>query len=601
MMKHASIAILIVLTTLAFVMLVGAQEIDPATLIDVQVSVNPDLQFVRVYAEPDEDSPVNEALFPSVIVRLTGEAEVVGEIRWWQVTPPSGIEGWVAEVTDDLPTLILEDGAPLGSGGQPNAASVPTRATAVASIPMDATQVVAVDLLLIYTNPDTEADILEAVSRGIELSVLDADTESEWVQIESPSGVVGWVEMTVDGLPTLINAAAANGELAVGGVGIIRSTGLVLLYSEPDDESQVVEALSGGVSLQIIGGPEIISDVNWWQVRSPSAIDGWLAEIVEGEVVFFSPSAIAALIPTATPTQLPTQVALATATPIPTPLICPGAPSPRFVVGAIGFVMPGPSNRVRQSPDLSSPQVGELDAGVRFTVIGGPICANNYRWWQVEYAGGTGWTADGTGNTPWLDVISLPPTATAASSLTSPSIPGTVGVGAEVQVQSLEPAFPLRASPSLSGAVIVNVPRSARATVIAGPELVSETNERGATTGFFWWQIRTSEGREGWMPEATFGEPVLVMYRANGPVAPVMCTLSTIRDVSIRSGPGTQYEQIASRAGEGQLLAAEGQFGDITVPEAHWWRLAEGFWVRNDQVREQPREACALLPVVPVS
>lgn len=483
-MKRAALVLLILFTVPAFLMLVVAQDIDPSDYADVEASINPALQFVRVNADPGDDAPVNEALFPGVIIILTGDAEVVGEMRWWQILPPSGIEGWVAEVTDGQPTLVLADGTSLGS----DATAVPPQPTAAANLPMSETQIVAVDLLLIYAQPDAESDILEAVSQDVELRILDAAAEPGWAQVESPSELVGWVETTVDGLPTLMSGAAASGELAVGGAGVIVSAGLALLYDEADDERQVIEALSDGVTLQIIGGPEVVSAVDWWQVRSPSGIEGWLPESVDGEVVLLSPAALAAMTPTPQPTPLPT------ATPIPV-----------------------------------------------FT---------------------------------------------------------SIAVGAEVQVQSLEPAFPLRASPSIRGAVIVNLPRSERATVIAGPESVSETTDRGVAADFTWWQIRTTDGREGWLPEDAYGEPVLILYNANTPLVPVTCTLSTIRDINIRSGPGTQYEQIASRAGEGQLLAAEGQFGDINVPEAHWWRLAEGFWVRNDQVREQPREACALLPGV---
>jgi len=117
---------------------------------------------------------------------------------------------------------------------------------------------------------------------------------------------------------------------------------------------------------------------------------------------------------------------------------------------------------------------------------------------------------------------------------------------------------------------------------------------------FTWWQIRTAGETEAWIQQTYYGEPILVLYNAANPIPPVTCTLSTFRDVNIRRGPGTGFEQVASREGEGQLLAADGQYGDISTPEAHWWRLYSGLWITDDQVSEQTRESCAALPVASI-
>lgn len=171
-----------------------------------------------------------------------------------------------------------------------------------------------------------------------------------------------------------------------------------------------------------------------------------------------------------------------------------------------------------------------------------------------------------------------------------------LSVGLNVQIASLDPDFPIRTSASMRATVIRNIPRSEQATIIAGPEVVFQMSDRNIPQNFIWWQIQTETGTEGWMQGTYYGEPILVPFSEANPIMPITCTLSTFGDINIRSGPGTEYQQIASRAGANQILAANGQSGNISRPEAHWWQLINGFWVRNDQVRETGD--CASLPTV---
>jgi hypothetical protein len=72
---------------------------------------------------------------------------------------------------------------------------------------------------------------------------------------------------------------------------------------------------------------------------------------------------------------------------------------PRMVVGQLGIVedsTPLP-NRLRSQPSLSGLQLDTIPVGEIFSVVGGPECADGYWWWQVDYAGTRGWTAEGVG------------------------------------------------------------------------------------------------------------------------------------------------------------------------------------------------------------
>lgn len=81
---------------------------------------------------------------------------------------------------------------------------------------------------------------------------------------------------------------------------------------------------------------------------------------------------------------------------------CQGAPPPRLTVGGQGRVTPGLPNKMRSTPATSGEQVGSIPGEGVFSVISGPQCADGYLWWQVNYQGVIGWTANGSGAEYWI-------------------------------------------------------------------------------------------------------------------------------------------------------------------------------------------------------
>lgn len=77
------------------------------------------------------------------------------------------------------------------------------------------------------------------------------------------------------------------------------------------------------------------------------------------------------------------------------PTGCEGTLPPRLQVGQAGRVTPGLPNKLRAAPGTSADQVGSIPAEAAFTVLDGPRCAEEMYWWQVQYGGATGWTAEG--------------------------------------------------------------------------------------------------------------------------------------------------------------------------------------------------------------
>jgi hypothetical protein len=116
------------------------------------------------------------------------------------------------------------------------------------------------------------------------------------------------------------------------------------------------------------------------------------------------------------PTLAPSSTLASSSTPIPSPTFvlpanptwmpCPGTYASRLKVGIQAIVSYDPplANRVRTQPNGVSPVVGFIQPGEKIVIIGGPICSNEWIWWQIRslQSGMTGWTAEGDKQSYWL-------------------------------------------------------------------------------------------------------------------------------------------------------------------------------------------------------
>jgi hypothetical protein len=84
---------------------------------------------------------------------------------------------------------------------------------------------------------------------------------------------------------------------------------------------------------------------------------------------------------------------------------CPGALPPRLGIGKQARVIPNTSsNNLRDTPATGA-VLQQIPAGGVFTVLAGPTCADSINWWQVNYNGTIGWTAEGDANGYWLEPV----------------------------------------------------------------------------------------------------------------------------------------------------------------------------------------------------
>lgn len=154
----------------------------------------------------------------------------------------------------------------------------------------------------------------------------------------------------------------------------------ITLYSRVGDLSSKRDELTNGTVVSILEQKPMLTEgrvFGWYRLRSQTGKQGWaygqIFEVVE--------------------IQLPT--------PTPAPQLCRGSLPPRLTVGKIAQVTPGDANRLRSSP--TGGVIGTIPGGTLVMVIGGPKCgANNFTFWQVEFDGKRGWTAESNTSEYWL-------------------------------------------------------------------------------------------------------------------------------------------------------------------------------------------------------
>ncbi|MBE0689259.1 MAG: hypothetical protein IH587_03950, partial [Anaerolineae bacterium] len=139
---------------------------------------------------------------------------------------------------------------------------------------------------------------------------------------------------------------------------------------------ELTDEVGSGV---IVGGPACADAIVWWQVEDESGRSGWVPETYNDAYLMNITSGAAST------------------------FVCPSAPLPRLQVGKDGVVVAGlGANNLRSAPAGDAAQTGSLPADAIFSVVSGPLCRGRHVWWQVEYQGVSGWTAEGEGDVYWL-------------------------------------------------------------------------------------------------------------------------------------------------------------------------------------------------------
>lgn len=88
---------------------------------------------------------------------------------------------------------------------------------------------------------------------------------------------------------------------------------------------------------------------------------------------------------------------------------CPAtAPTRVYVQGQARVIAGLGANNLRAEAGTTAEIIGTIPSEAQFTVIDGPVCVEGMVWWEVEYGDLTGWTAEGEGETYWLEPVYVP-------------------------------------------------------------------------------------------------------------------------------------------------------------------------------------------------
>ncbi len=270
---------------------------------------------------------------------------------------------------------------------------------------------------------------------------------------------------------------------------------------------------------------------------------------------------------------------------------CPEIAPLEMVIGEQGRVLPGGANRVRSAPTTSGTQVVLMEGGSVFEVVGGPECADGYRWWQVSYNGQQGWTVEGDDTDYFLEPIVVDtststPTPQPNAGGTDCALEPRLVVGQQGRLTTTTPSR-VRDSASTSGAQVGQIQPLNTFSVLEGPVCAEGIN---------WWRVSVGN-LEGWTAEGLDGEyftepitpePTTVSATTATPTPEVVsneCTMeprlvvgqegrlttttpSRVRDIAGASG--TQVGQIQP------LDTFSVLEGPVCAEGINWWRISVG-------------------------
>ncbi len=177
-------------------------------------------------------------------------------------------------------------------------------------------------------------------------SVVVTPTPNTCYPTQTPHMVVGYTGVVSPGLPNRLRA-------------------------QPSLNGQFLANIAAGDTFTVTAGPVCGDGLTWWQVNYRGTV-GWTVEGQYGRTYIDMVN-------------------------------CPGFMYSHISAGRPARVTPGLPNRLRAYASTASQTLTYIPGGASFDVIGGPVCAQNAAWWQVNFQGVIGWTMEGQYSQYWLE------------------------------------------------------------------------------------------------------------------------------------------------------------------------------------------------------
>ncbi len=215
--------------------------------------------------------------------------------------------------------------------------------------------VVDTDVLNLRNSPGLAGGVIARLPFGTQGTVVGDQRVADgygWTQLETDQGT-GWAASSFLA-PASSSAPPSTpaGGFSVGDK-VVVNTDALNLRSGPGFGQTVIATMPTGTPLDVTVAPQQVDGSVWYGVNSERYGGGWVA----GE--FLAPA---------------------------------GGSGGGLQVGDTVQVIDGSLN-FRSGPGTSASIVNVVPEGTRFTVIGGPVVANGYSWYQVENGSyGAGWS-----------------------------------------------------------------------------------------------------------------------------------------------------------------------------------------------------------------
>lgn len=200
-----------------------------------------------------------------------------------------------------------------------------------------------------------------------------------WAQIAPPEG-----GNTTPESPVLIvnTPTPAPAILQPGGTAIVNTTNndALNLRTAAGVEFQIRARLARGTEIDLLEGPVEADGFNWWKVREPGGVEGWVVDFVDGVV-----------------TLLPRAVFNGEVDAGDEFAANPTMPSLLQIGQKAKITLSAPQDtlRMRNGAGLNFRVISLLANGGILTVIDGPRLADSLTWWQIRTPDGSvGWAAE---------------------------------------------------------------------------------------------------------------------------------------------------------------------------------------------------------------
>ncbi|MEJ7838337.1 MAG: SH3 domain-containing protein [Thermomicrobiales bacterium] len=253
-------------------------------------------QALAAAAPPDSTHTLGtgDAAFFSTGVASAARDNEEEDVSYYALTivPTSALETEPATITFSDPV----------EQPTPEAEATPsdgTSGTVADGIPAGTVVVATQDNVNVRAEASVDADVVEQVASGVELTILSGPVEADeftWYEIEvNSSGLTGFVvvdfiaepgEVTpeAEGTPEAVETEpteeaegtpAPQLDFAEGDAVVVNDNG-VRIRTEPSTGGEILDTVDEGEELTIVSGPEEADEFVWYEVESADgAISGW--------------------------------------------------------------------------------------------------------------------------------------------------------------------------------------------------------------------------------------------------------------------------------------------------------------------------------------